>query len=124
MELQTHDAICVTLVGDISDGVMWKQASQTLRVLVLHLPFRQFRSTTSLSQYTVFHGLVSLTSLELPSVDASPSESPFSIFGLFTGTDISEVVASLFCPTLGLGMIVGSQVNFPDPIVLPEFGCV
>lgn len=35
----------------------------TLRVLVVQRPFRQLRSTSNLSQYTVFHGLVSLISL-------------------------------------------------------------
>ena len=45
------------------------QSSQvilTFNVVVLQRPFRQFRSTTSLSQYTDFHGLVILACTLLP----------------------------------------------------------
>jgi len=56
----------------------------TLSVLLLNLPLRQLRSTTNLSQYTLFQGLVILTSLEkLPLLDESPSDSYLSIFGRF-----------------------------------------
>ena len=62
MVLEAHDAVRVALSPCISDLRVKVGGSPTLRVLVVHRPFRQFRSTTSRSQYTVFHGLVIRTS--------------------------------------------------------------
>lgn len=47
----------------VSDTLAVRLGQLTLRVLVLQRPLRQFLSTSSLSQYTVFQGLVNLISL-------------------------------------------------------------
>jgi hypothetical protein len=97
--------------------------------VVLHLPLRQFRSTTSLSQYTVFHGRVNLTSLvRAPPSGAvfgsSPSESLVSTFAFLEGI-AGELGADLLTPEAPKGRpidagTIGSQLVAPTLPLVPK----
>ena len=60
---------------------------------MVHRPFRQFLSTLSRSQYTVFHGLVNLTSLVNDFASTPPI--PLPLRGRLTPTPTSLPSVSL-----------------------------
>lgn len=81
MVLEAHDAVgvalrSVSLDSDVPDLKPTFAGELTFKVFVLHLPFLQFLSTNNLSQYTVFQGLVNLTSLvKVPLAEVSSTTS-------------------------------------------------